>query len=160
MAEQQLIFISVETKTMKSGKPYKVYKANDGVYSCFEEKVFQELDKNINNLILVDILDKGAYKNVKGFIKTLNGSPQQNVSQQLQQTQPIVAQALALEKPIKISISQSAKGFAYINEVTIRSDTIEEAKALLYNAIMIAEDKVSEMNLKEEMEKQENEPKD
>lgn len=58
---------SFELKTSKQGKPYKIYKTDQGMMSCFEKSVIAELEANVGKLISVDMQERQNFKNIVAF---------------------------------------------------------------------------------------------
>ena len=69
-------FIEKEMRVAKNDKTkvYAVYKTEDGqLMSAFDEPIIADLDKHMNENILIEMVEKNGYKNIRGFIRVAPG---------------------------------------------------------------------------------------
>ena len=69
-ANLQLISAS-EEKTSKDGKSkFTTFKTSEGVMNCFDTKVCSHLLSNMGRFVIVDVEEKGSFKNIKNFMSS------------------------------------------------------------------------------------------
>ena len=118
--------------------------------SCFEDDVVKELQKNLENHVVVEIAERNNFKNITAFIRAAEQVDVQRMninSSQNNKPQPMqaVATNLPQERLYRILIKQTAKGKAYY-EVSVKADCLDALKQNLEDASEIAIVRCQELN--------------
>ncbi len=130
--------VSVEDKQTKTGKNYKLIKADEGSFSYWGAEKLQS-----GKVYECQMKEQNGFKNIVAVIREVTGPATQTQPAQMQQPVQMTANS---EPNYRLNIKQTAAGKPYW-DVSIRADTIEEAQKRLNEAIETAEAKCAELNI-------------
>lgn len=152
--ERSIKLLGVETNP--NGKPFNRYKTNEGNMTSWDDKgANEQLMRHLMQWVVVDIEEKPGkdgktFKNIMKFIRA-GEEPKQSTSFESTPNSPSAPSQLTSsvvdikEKPFKMTIKQTSKGYHYY-EATVKADSYEELSKNMNLSIRLASATCTSLN--------------